>query len=117
MPSDRCKDVTRDRIVCNVRPEREDSNRVRATVMGNMVNHPGNNSTPTVDLLTVNMLLNSVVSTPGTKLMTIDINNFYLDTPLNRYEYIEHEALKLSRRNCGTLQLERKINERPFCLC
>ena len=52
VPADRIKDVTRDRIVCNVRLEKDDPNRVRATVMGNLINHPGDNSTPTADLLT-----------------------------------------------------------------
>ena len=93
VPSDRFKDVTRDRIVCNMRPEKEDPNRARATVMGNMINHPGDNSTPTADLLTVKTLLNSVVSTPGAKFMTIDTSNFYLNTPLDRYEYMK---MKLS---------------------
>ena len=34
------------------------------------------------------ILLNSVVSTPGAKFMTIDISNFYLNTPMDRYEYM-----------------------------
>ena len=93
VPADRVKDVTRDRIVCNVRPEKDDPNRVRATVMGNLINHPGDNSTPTADLLTIKILLNSVISTPGAKFMTIDISNFYLNTPLDRYEYMK---MKLS---------------------
>ena len=73
MPADRFKDVTRDRIVCNMRPEKDDSNRVRATVMGNLIDHPGDNSTLTEDLLTVKILLNSIISTPGAKFMTIEI--------------------------------------------
>ena len=89
VPSDRFKDVTRDRIVCNMRPEKEDPNRARATVMGNMINHPSDNSTPTADLVTVKTLLNSVVSTPGAKFMTIDISKFYLNTPLDRYKYMK----------------------------
>ena len=93
MLADRVKDVTRDRIVCNVRPEKDDPHRVQATVMGNLINHPGDNSTPTADLLTVKILLNSVISTPGAKFMTIDISNFYLNTPLDRYEYMK---MKLS---------------------
>ena len=56
--------------------------------MGNMINHPGDNSTPTADLLTVKVLVNSVISTPGAKFTTIDISNFYLNTLLERYEYI-----------------------------
>ena len=42
-----------------------------------------------MDLLTIKLLLNSVVSTPGAKFMTIDISNFYLMTPLDRYKYIK----------------------------
>ena len=35
------------------------------------------------------MLFNSVISTKGTKFMTMDISNFYLMTPLKRPEYIK----------------------------
>ena len=44
--------------------------------------------TPTAELLTIKILLNSVISTPGAKFMTIDISNFYLNTPMDRYEYM-----------------------------
>jgi len=89
VPPDRRKDVTYDRIVCTVRPEKDDPYRTRLTVGGNLINYPGDCGTPTADLLTVKLLLNSVVSTPGAKFMTIDISNFYLNTPLDRYEYIK----------------------------
>ena len=44
-------------------------------------------------MLTSKLLLNSVVSTPGVKFMTIDIKYFYLNTPMERFEYTQ---LKLS---------------------
>eukprot|EP00804_Cyclotella_cryptica_P015223 CCRYP_000751-RA/>CCRYP_000751-RA protein AED:0.35 eAED:0.36 QI:0/0/0/1/1/1/3/0/419 len=44
-------------------------------------------------MLTVKLLFNSVISTPGAKFMTMDISNFYLMTPLPRPEYLR---LKLS---------------------
>ena len=72
-----------------MRPEKEDPNRVRVTVGGNRINYPGDCGTPTADLLTVKLLLNSVISTPGARFMTIDISDFYLNTPLDRYEYIK----------------------------
>ena len=40
------------------------------------------------ELLIIKLLLNSVISTPGAKFMTIDISNFYLNTPMDRYEYM-----------------------------
>jgi hypothetical protein len=38
-------------------------------------------------LLTVKLLFNSVISTPQAKFMCIDIKDFYLCTPMERYEY------------------------------
>ena len=45
-------------------------------------------STPTAELLAIKLLLNSVISTPGAKFTTIDISNFYLNTPMDKYEYM-----------------------------
>jgi hypothetical protein len=42
---------------------------------GNLVNFPGDCGTPTADLLTVKLLLNSIISTPNAKSMTLDINS------------------------------------------
>ena len=88
IPPDRWKDVTYARIVCNYRPEKADPNRVRITVGGDRINCPDDCGTPTADLLTVKLLLNSVISTPGAKFMTMDISDFYLMTPLKRKEYL-----------------------------
>ena len=88
VPADRKKDVAHVRIVCDVRPEKEDKYRVRVTVAGNLINYPGNCGTPTADLLTVKLLFNSVISTPGAKFFNMDISNFYLNTPLPRKEYL-----------------------------
>ena len=78
-----------DRIVCNYRPEKKDPNRCRITVGGNMTNYPGDCGTPTSDLLTVKLLLNSVISTDGARFMILEISNFYLTTPLKRKEYVK----------------------------
>jgi hypothetical protein len=48
---------------------------------GNLINYPGDCGTPTVDLLTVKHMFNSIISTPNVKFMTIDIKDFYLMTP------------------------------------
>ena len=60
----------------------------RLTVGGNLIAYPRDCGTPTVDLLTVKLLLNSVVSTPGAKFITINIKDFYLNTPMERYKYM-----------------------------
>ena len=88
LPAARWKDVTYDRIVVKYCPEKSDPNRVRLTVGGDCVNYPGDCGTPTADMLTEKILINSVISTKGAKFMSIDIKNFYLNTPMSRYEYM-----------------------------
>lgn len=89
VPSDRKKDVTYARICCNVRPEKvNEPNRCRITVGGDRINYPFEVATPTADLLTVKLLLNSVISTEGARFCSVDIKNFYLCTPMERYEYV-----------------------------
>jgi hypothetical protein len=39
-------------------------------------------------LTTAKILINSVISTLGAKLLVIDIDNFYLNTPLGRFKYM-----------------------------
>jgi len=39
-------------------------------------------------MITVKMLLNSVISTQGARFMTIDMKDFYLNTPMDRPEYM-----------------------------
>ena len=60
---------------------------------GDRVNYPGDCGTPKVSSNTVNLLLNSIVYTLNAHLMTIYIKDFYLNTPMERSEYMR---LKLS---------------------
>ncbi|KAL7475398.1 hypothetical protein ACHAW6_001314, partial [Cyclotella cf. meneghiniana] len=39
-------------------------------------------------MLVAKILFNSVMSNPGARFMTMDISNFYLNTPLDRPEFI-----------------------------
>ena len=75
-------------------PTREsDPNRTRITIGGNCITFPGNVGTPTASLELAKLVFNSVLSRPGAKFTTFDICNFYLQTPLNRPEYVR---IKLS---------------------
>ena len=66
------------------RPEKIDKpNRIRLVAGGNRVHYPGNAGTPTANLLTNNLLINSTISTAGAKFMTLDIKDFYLNTPMS----------------------------------
>ena len=101
VPKGRMKDVTYGQFVCTVRPEKEESNRTRFTVGGDRINYPGAVATPTAEMLVAKMLFNSVISTPGARFMTMDISNFYLNTPLPRPEFIRIN-LKISPRRSSS---------------
>ena len=89
VPQDRAKDVTYGLITTLIRPEKIDEpNRTRLVAGGDRVNYLGDAGTPTADLLIVKILLNSIISTANAKFMTIDIKDFYLNTPMARYEYM-----------------------------
>jgi hypothetical protein len=87
IPQARRKDITYRRIVCTYRSEKNDPYRTRITMGGNLFNYPDDCGTPTADLLTVKLMFNSIISTPGAKFMTIDIKDFYLMTPMDCYKY------------------------------
>ena len=74
--------VTCGRIVCTFRPQKDEPNRTRLTVGGNLLVALYDVSTPTSDLTTAKLLFNSVISTPGARFVTLDLKNFYLNTPL-----------------------------------
>ena len=84
IPLDRLKDVTYLKFVCQVRTEKEEPNRTRATFGGNLIHYPDDVGTPTADLLLIKIFFNSVISTKGARFATADLSNFYLCTPMPR---------------------------------
>jgi hypothetical protein len=86
IPADR--KVTYGQIVCLVRPQKQETHRTRLTVGGNLIDYPFDVSTPTAGITTAKILFNSVVLTPNAKFMGLDIKDFYLNTEMDRYEYM-----------------------------
>jgi hypothetical protein len=69
VPKERTKDITYGLITCSIRPEKIDEpNRTRLVAGGDRVHYPFDASTPTADLLTIKLLINSIISTPGEKI-------------------------------------------------
>jgi hypothetical protein len=115
VPKTRQKDITYGSFVCNVRPEKvEEPNRTRFTVGGNKINYPGEVATPTAEMLVAKILFNSVISTPNAKFMTIDISNFYLNTPLKRPEYLRVRLADLPEEIVKEYRLAAKVNHKGF---
>ena len=81
--------VTYGRIVTKIRPQKAETHRNRLTMGGNLINLPGDVTTPTADLITSKLIFNTVLSTKNAKFMCADIANFYLNNPMNRYQYMK----------------------------
>ncbi len=76
-------------ITCLIKPEKtNEPNGTRLVAWGDGVHYPFDAGTPASDLLTIKLLINSVISTPGARFFKMDIINFYLCTPMTRYEYM-----------------------------
>jgi hypothetical protein len=76
------------RVVSAFRPEKANPRRVRWTVGGDKIDYLYNVSTKTANLTTAKLLINSVLSTKNAKFMATDLKDFYLGTPMARYEYM-----------------------------
>ena len=60
---------------------------MRLTAGGNLIKYPGELTTRTTDLTTTKVVWNSVLSTEGARYACLDVSNFYLETPMEEYEY------------------------------
>jgi hypothetical protein len=76
------------KLVCDHKPNNAEQERVRLTVGGDRLDYSGEVATSTADITTFKILINSTLSTEHAEMMMMDIKNYYLGTPLPRYEYI-----------------------------
>ena len=82
------KKVTYGKIVCEVKPEKEEKERTRLTLDGNLLDFTGNLSALPASVTTENCVFNIVVSTPGARCLLDDIKNFYLNNILPDPEFM-----------------------------
>ena len=87
-PKHKIKEVPYARFVCTIREMKKDKHRTRIKLGGNNIKYAGDVGNPTVLLETPKLLFNSVLSRKGSKFMTIDIEFFYLMTPMEDYKYL-----------------------------
>jgi hypothetical protein len=79
--------ITYGKLVCDFKPNKNGKHRVRLTVGGDILDYIGNTATSTADITTFKILINRTLSTHETKIMMMDINNYYLCTLFPTYEY------------------------------
>jgi hypothetical protein len=71
------------RFVATERPHKAENKCVRLAVGGNLTYYPKKISTPSADLITFKIIPNSFISTPGARIATFDLKDFYLGTPMS----------------------------------
>ena len=77
--------VTYTRMVASIRLNKAEVNRVLVTVGGDRLDFTSATTTHCAGLTTKKCLLNSTISTPGTRFMTLDIKYFDYGTSVARY--------------------------------
>ena len=88
VPMDRRKDVTYGSFSCDLKTNKNETHRTRLTAGRDKINYPDDVGTPTAAMTLVKTFFNSVISTKGAKCVMLDIKDFYLNTPMTRYEYM-----------------------------
>jgi hypothetical protein len=87
IPKDR--KITYGRIVCDYKPHKNEKERVRLTIGGDVLDYSGDVATSTADITTFKILINSTLSTKDAAMRMMEIKNYYLGTPLPRFEYMK----------------------------
>jgi len=80
--------VTHGKLVSTIRPTNTEISRVRLTVGRDHLEYFGETTTQRDSLTTTKIHLNSVLSTAGGKFMTIQLKDFYYNTPMRDYKYM-----------------------------
>ena len=83
--------VTYGNFVCDIRPLKDEPNRVRLTVGGDKLDYPYDATSPALTLIETKMILNSTISDAhkGAKFFSTDLKDFFLKTPMARPEYMK----------------------------
>jgi hypothetical protein len=103
--------VTYGSFVVDIKDHTEEKERTRLTVGGDQIEYPGDKSTRTAGLTTAKILINSVISTPNATFLVIDIKNFYLNTPLERFEYMVINLASLPQETIDKYDLKQLTQE------
>ena len=76
------------RAVCDIRPQKTENHTTRLTAGGNLIDYPGEVSTPIADLTTMKLCVNRSISDVKSRYMCMDVKYFYLNNYMYGSEYI-----------------------------
>jgi hypothetical protein len=84
IPEDR--KIANGKIVCDYKPHKQEKERVRLTVGGDRLDYAGDVATSKADITTFKIPIITTLSTEDAAMTIMGIKNYYLGTPLPRFE-------------------------------
>ena len=103
-------------FVCDIRPQKTEKEHTTLTGRGNLINYPDPVTTHTCNLVTFQMHINSTLSRPKQKYCSFDIKNFYLNTPMERSEYMKIQITLIPDEIIAEYNLQNKSPQRWRCV-
>ena len=82
--------ATYENFIPAIRPNKKETHRVRLCAGGNLLDFPGDPSSPAVSLTNAKLHINSTISDAkkGAKYLVLDIKKFYLGNHLTCFQYL-----------------------------
>jgi hypothetical protein len=114
---DRMKDVTYGSFICDIKQNKTETHRTRLTAGGDRINYPEDVGTPIADMTLVKIMLNSVISTKGAECVMLDIKDFYLNSPMKRYEYMCIKITDIPEEIIKEYKMREIVTEDGYVYC
>ncbi len=100
-----------------MKPNKKETHRTRITAGRDRINYPDDVRTPTADLRLVKTLLNSVILTKRAKCAMLNAKNFYLNTPIKQYEYMQIKITDIPEEIIEHYKLREILTEDGYIYC
>ncbi len=104
-------------FVCDIKQNKNETHQTRLTAGGDRINYPEDVGTPTADMTLIKTILNCVISTRGGKCVMVDIKDFYLNTPMKRYEYMHIKITDISLEIIEEYQKHDIVTDDGYIYC
>jgi hypothetical protein len=117
VPINRRKDLTYGSFPPPPKPNKEEKHHTHLTAGGDRINYPEDVGTPTADMTLVKILLNSVIYTKDAWCVTLDIKDFYLNTPMKRYKYMHLKLADIPEEIIEEYKLHEIVTDNSYVYC
>ena len=97
------------RAVFDIRTHKTETHRTRLTAEGNLIDYPGEVITPTSDLTTTKIHVNSAILDVKSRYMCMDVNDFLPEQPYGWSRIYNDTYIHQTTIVCGKIQPQVKI--------